>query len=75
MTPIKQILVRTERDAQGRAVKKFKIQRHEYLREPYGDPHPHQVEMKTAQLGLSLKRGVPEKKSETFALDSLNEIA
>jgi len=68
MTPIKQILVRTERDAQGRAVKKFKIQRHEYLREPYGDPHPHQVEMKTAQLGLSLKRGVPEKNQKLLLL-------
>lgn len=29
--------------------------RHEYLRQPYRDDHPHQVEMKAAELGLTSK--------------------
>ena len=33
----------------------FTFHRHEYLIEPYGDDHPHQVEMKAAQLGLTSK--------------------
>ena len=36
----------------------FSFQRHEYLREPYGDPHPYQVEMKAVQLGLTTKAGL-----------------
>jgi len=36
----------------------FSFQRHEYLKEPYGDPHPCQVEMKAAQLGLTTKAGL-----------------
>jgi hypothetical protein len=31
----------------------FTFTRHEYLIEPYQDVHPHQVEMKAAQLGLT----------------------
>jgi hypothetical protein len=31
----------------------FTFERHEYLIEPYQDDHPHQVEMKAAQLGLT----------------------
>src|SRR5208337_49468 len=31
----------------------FSFERHEYLREPYADDHPYQVEMKAAQLGLT----------------------
>ena len=30
----------------------FSFQRHEYLRVPYQDNHPYQVEMKAAQMGL-----------------------
>ena len=33
----------------------FTYDRHEYLIEPYKDDHPHQVEMKAAQLGLTSK--------------------
>ena len=33
----------------------FSYERHEYLMEPYRDAHPHQVEMKAAQLGLTSK--------------------
>jgi hypothetical protein len=33
--------------------KPFTYDRHEYLIEPYQDDHPHQVEMKAAQLGLT----------------------
>jgi hypothetical protein len=33
----------------------FTFQRHEYLREPYQDNHPHQVEMKAAQMGITSK--------------------
>ena len=33
----------------------FSWARHEYLMEPYRDAHPHQVEMKAAQLGLTSK--------------------
>ena len=33
----------------------FTYDRHEYLIEPYRDDHPHIVEMKAAQLGLSTK--------------------
>jgi len=33
----------------------FTYDRHEYLVEPYRDDHPHVVEMKAAQLGLSTK--------------------
>ena len=33
----------------------FSYDRHEYLIEPYKDDHPHQVEMKAAQLGLTSK--------------------
>jgi hypothetical protein len=36
----------------GRA---FTFERHEYLIEPYQDAHPHQVEMKAAQMGLTTK--------------------
>ena len=32
--------------------------RHEYLREPYNDPHPRQVEIKATQLGLTTKAGL-----------------
>jgi hypothetical protein len=35
--------------------KPFTWQRHEYLIEPYQDAHPHQVEMKAAQMGLTSK--------------------
>ena len=35
--------------------KPFTYDRHEYLIEPYRDSHPHQVEMKAAQLGLTSK--------------------
>ena len=31
------------------------FERHEYLRAPYEDHHPDQVEMKAAQLGLTSK--------------------
>ncbi|MFC1891861.1 phage terminase large subunit family protein [Thermodesulfobacteriota bacterium] len=33
----------------------FTYDRHEYLIEPYRDTHPHQVELKAAQLGLTTK--------------------
>jgi len=33
----------------------FTYDRHEYLIEPYKDDHPHQVEMKAAQMGLTSK--------------------
>nr|BDD45670.1 hypothetical protein 18 [Desulfobacterales bacterium] len=33
----------------------FTYDRHEYLIEPYRDTHPHQVELKAAQLGLTSK--------------------
>ena len=33
----------------------FSFQRHEYLRTPYEDMHPHQVELKATQLGLTTK--------------------
>jgi phage terminase large subunit GpA-like protein len=33
----------------------FTYDRHEYLIEPYKDNHPHQVELKAAQLGLTSK--------------------
>ena len=33
----------------------FSFQRHEYLRVPYQDNHPHQVDMKAAQMGLTSK--------------------
>ena len=35
--------------------KPFTFDRHEYLLEPYQDDHPHVVEMKAAQLGLTTK--------------------
>ncbi len=35
--------------------KPFTFDRHEYLIEPYRDDHPHVVEIKAAQLGLSTK--------------------
>ena len=35
--------------------KPFTFDRHEYLIEPYKDDHPHQIEMKAAQLGLTSK--------------------
>jgi len=35
--------------------KAFTYDRHEYLIEPYKDDHPHQVEMKAAQMGLTSK--------------------
>jgi hypothetical protein len=35
--------------------KPFTYERHEYLIEPYRDDHPHQVEEKAAQLGLTSK--------------------
>lgn len=35
--------------------KAFSYDRHEYLIEPYQDDHPHQVEMKAAQMGLTSK--------------------
>jgi hypothetical protein len=35
--------------------KPFSFHRHEYLREPYEDAHPHVVEMKAAQMGLTSK--------------------
>jgi hypothetical protein len=33
----------------------FSFKRHEYLREPYRDDHPHIVEMKAAQMGITTK--------------------
>jgi hypothetical protein len=33
----------------------FTFYKHEYLREPYQDTHPHVVEMKAAQMGLTTK--------------------
>ena len=33
----------------------FSFARHEYLKVPYQDNHPHQVEMKAAQMGLTSK--------------------
>jgi len=33
----------------------FAFERHEYLIEPYQDDHPYQVEMKAAQLGLTVR--------------------
>jgi hypothetical protein len=36
----------------------FSFHRHEYLREPYNDPHPRQVEIKATQLGLTTKAGL-----------------
>lgn len=35
--------------------KPFTYDRHEYLIEPYKDDHPHQVEMKATQMGLTSK--------------------
>lgn len=35
--------------------KSFTFHRHEYLRVPYQDTHPYQVEMKAAQMGLTSK--------------------
>lgn len=35
--------------------KPFSYERHEYLVEPYKDNHPHQVEMKATQMGLTSK--------------------
>jgi hypothetical protein len=35
--------------------KPFTFKRHEYLRVPYQDNHPHQVEMKAAQMGITSK--------------------
>jgi hypothetical protein len=35
--------------------KPFSYKRHEYLIEPYKDNHPHQVEMKATQMGLTSK--------------------
>jgi hypothetical protein len=35
--------------------KSFTYERHEYLIEPYKDSHPHHVEMKAAQMGLTSK--------------------
>ena len=35
--------------------KPFIYDRHEYLHEPYKDDHPHQTEMKAAQLGLTTR--------------------
>jgi len=35
--------------------KPFSFRRHEYLLTPYQDPHPDQVEMKAAQMGLTSK--------------------
>ena len=35
--------------------KPFSFYRHEYLRAPYEDNHPHMVEMKAAQMGLTSK--------------------
>ena len=35
--------------------KPFTFDRHEYLVEPYRDDHPHQVEIKATQLGLTTK--------------------
>ena len=35
--------------------KPFSFDRHEYLLEPYQDEHPHQVELKATQLGLTTK--------------------
>jgi len=36
----------------------FTFHHHEYLREPYNDPHPRQVEIKATQLGLTTKAGL-----------------
>ena len=33
----------------------FTFERHEYLKEPYQDDHPHIVEEKAAQMGLTSK--------------------
>ena len=38
--------------------REFSFHKHEYLREPYNDPHPFQVEMKATQLGLTVKAGL-----------------
>ena len=38
--------------------RRFSFDKHEYLREPYGDPHPQIVEMKAAQMGLTVKAGL-----------------
>ena len=35
--------------------KPFTFDKHEYLIEPYQDDHPHVVEIKAAQMGLSTK--------------------
>jgi hypothetical protein len=35
--------------------KPLTFHKHEYLREPYEDAHPHVVEMKAAQMGLTTK--------------------
>lgn len=35
--------------------KQFSFKKHEYLIEPYHDPHPYQVEIKATQLGLTSK--------------------
>ena len=35
--------------------KPFTYDRHEYLKEPYQDDHPHQVEIKATQMGLTSK--------------------
>jgi len=35
--------------------KPFSFERHEYLQEPYSESHPHEVEMKATQLGLTVK--------------------
>ena len=35
--------------------KPFSFDRHEYLRAPYRDDHPHQVEMKAAQMGCTTR--------------------
>ena len=38
--------------------KPFSFKKHEYLELPYSDPHPFQVEMKAAQMGLTCKAGL-----------------
>ena len=39
--------------------KPFTFARHEYLIEPYRDPHPDVVEVKAAQMGLTTKSCEP----------------
>lgn len=55
---VKQVLPLSEWAATSKIVldgRPFSFERHEYLREPYADKHPAQVEMKATQMGLTSK--------------------